>query len=155
MSPNFVLITALGAFPPAPSAASTTPAAGSHAVSINKPTAIPKRSIRPRISASSLHISTCFVSYHASTAVTGSFLKGLLRCRLFRLFLAATRAAPNHFAVDGDFYLKELVVIRSRLSNDRIGRQTVEAPLTPFLHLSFIVPFTGPMSVAGDLRQLE
>src|SRR4030095_2744686 len=68
--------------------------------------------------------------------------------------LAATRPAPTDFAVDGDLYFKDLVVIRSRLSKDRIGRQTVEAPLTPVLHLSFILSFTGPMLVAGDVRQL-
>src|SRR5689334_3245017 len=77
MSPNFVLITALGALPVAPSAAYSTaaPRTPSVLISTHRPNA--NKTFRLAISASSLVDLLCLISYHGSTALTDGLLARL------------------------------------------------------------------------------
>jgi len=86
--------------------------------------------------------------------LTDGFLQGLLCRRLFCFFLAPTCSSADHVSVDAHFDLKDLVMVRSRLSNHRIGRKAVESSLAPLLDLCFVIVFTGAMSLTGDLREL-
>ena len=87
----------------------------------------------------------------ASWASRPGLKQGLLCRRLFRFFLAASGSSADHLSVDADFHFKELVMVRSRLSNDRIGWKAIETSLTPLLNLRFIIILPWAMTLARDL----
>src|SRR6476469_4160190 len=77
MSPNFVLITALGALPAAPSEACNTAAPVTPSVLISRHRPNANTIFRLAISASSLVDLLWVISYHGSTALTDGLLARL------------------------------------------------------------------------------
>src|SRR5262245_17031685 len=86
MSPSLVLITALGAFPAAPSAACNIIAPERQAVIASRQIPNPKRSFRPDIHALLMN-RRAVISYHAQPAFTGGL----------RVVLALLRTVPLLF----------------------------------------------------------
>src|SRR5512142_1522593 len=105
ISPNFVLMMALGAFAEVFSAANRAAAPKNHAPHKTKHTAL------------MMTVRLCIMSCFSSNSGSG-FLQRLPRRRLLRLFFAAPRSPADHLAVNGHFNFEELVVIRAGLSND-------------------------------------